>query len=50
MLNIVLVEPARIILEIGRLYVQGPSFILIHPFGFVINDKNLKAEALLGTS
>jgi tRNA (cytidine/uridine-2'-O-)-methyltransferase len=45
MLNIVLVEPEipNNTGNIGRLCVGTESRLhLIHPFGFVINDKNLK--------
>ena len=45
MLNIVLVEPEipNNTGNIGRLCVGTNSRLhLIHPFGFVINDKNLK--------
>jgi tRNA (cytidine/uridine-2'-O-)-methyltransferase len=45
MLNIVLVEPEipNNTGNIGRLCVGTESKLhLIHPFGFVINDKNLK--------
>ncbi|OAB28854.1 tRNA (cytidine/uridine-2'-O-)-methyltransferase [Flavobacterium fryxellicola] len=49
MLNIVLVEPeiANNTGNIGRLCVGTHSRLhLIHPFGFVINDKNLKRSGL----
>ena len=49
MLNIVLVEPAipNNTGNIGRLCVGTESRLhLIHPFGFVINDKNLKRSGL----
>ena len=51
MLNIVLVEPEipNNTGNIGRLCVGTESRLhLIHPFGFVINDKNLKSLAILG--
>lgn len=49
MLNIVLVEPEipNNTGNIGRLCVgTGSRLHLIHPFGFVINDKNLKRSGL----
>ena len=49
MLNIVLVEPEipNNTGNIGRLCVGTESRLhLIHPFGFVINDKNLKRSGL----
>ncbi|MFY7739603.1 MAG: tRNA (cytidine(34)-2'-O)-methyltransferase [Flavobacterium sp.] len=49
MLNIVLVEPEipNNTGNIGRLSVGTESRLhLIHPFGFVINDKNLKRSGL----
>ena len=49
MLNIVLVEPEipNNTGNIGRLCVGTESKLhLIHPFGFVINDKNLKRSGL----
>lgn len=49
MLNIVLVEPEipNNTGNIGRLCVGTESCLhLIHPFGFVINDKNLKRSGL----
>ena len=49
MLNIVLVEPEipNNTGNIGRLCVGTESRVhLIHPFGFVINDKNLKRSGL----
>jgi tRNA (cytidine/uridine-2'-O-)-methyltransferase len=49
MLNIVLVEPEipNNTGNIGRLCVGTQSRLhLIHPFGFVINDKNLKRSGL----
>lgn len=49
MLNIVLVEPEipNNTGNIGRLCVGTQSKLhLIHPFGFVINDKNLKRSGL----
>lgn len=49
MLNIVLVEPEipNNTGNIGRLCVgTGSKLHLIHPFGFVINDKNLKRSGL----
>lgn len=49
MLNIVLVEPEipNNTGNIGRLCVGTKSRLhLIHPFGFVINDKNLKRSGL----
>lgn len=49
MLNIVLVEPEipNNTGNIGRLCVGTESHLhLIHPFGFVINDKNLKRSGL----
>lgn len=49
MLNIVLVEPEipNNTGNIGRLSVGTESSLhLIHPFGFVINDKNLKRSGL----
>lgn len=49
MLNIVLVEPEipNNTGNIGRLSVGTESQLhLIHPFGFVINDKNLKRSGL----
>ena len=49
MLNIVLVEPEipNNTGNIGRLCVGTASRLhLIHPFGFVINDKNLKRSGL----
>lgn len=49
MLNIVLVEPEipNNTGNIGRLCVGTASKLhLIHPFGFVINDKNLKRSGL----
>jgi len=49
MLNIVLVEPEipNNTGNIGRLCVGTDSRLhLIHPFGFVINDKNLKRSGL----
>ncbi len=49
MLNIVLVEPEipNNTGNIGRLCVGTTSRLhLIHPFGFVINDKNLKRSGL----
>jgi tRNA (cytidine/uridine-2'-O-)-methyltransferase len=49
MLNIVLVEPeiSNNTGNIGRLCVGTESRLhLIHPFGFVINDKNLKRSGL----
>lgn len=49
MLNIVLVEPEipNNTGNIGRLCVGTESNLhLIHPFGFVINDKNLKRSGL----
>ena len=49
MLNIVLVEPEipNNTGNIGRLCVGTESLLhLIHPFGFVINDKNLKRSGL----
>ena len=49
MLNIVLVEPEipNNTGNIGRLCVGTESSLhLIHPFGFVINDKNLKRSGL----
>jgi tRNA (cytidine/uridine-2'-O-)-methyltransferase len=49
MLNIVLVEPEipNNTGNIGRLCVGTDSKLhLIHPFGFVINDKNLKRSGL----
>ena len=49
MLNIVLVEPEipNNTGNIGRLCVGTESRLhLIHPFGFVINDKNLKSSGL----
>ena len=49
MLNIVLVEPEipNNTGNIGRLCVGTSSKLhLIHPFGFVINDKNLKRSGL----
>ena len=49
MLNIVLVEPEipNNAGNIGRLCVGTESRLhLIHPFGFVINDKNLKRSGL----
>lgn len=49
MLNIVLVEPEipNNTGNIGRLSVGTESRLhLIHPFGFVINDKNLKRSSL----
>jgi tRNA (cytidine/uridine-2'-O-)-methyltransferase len=49
MLNIVLVEPEipNNTGNIGRLCVgTGNTLHLIHPFGFVINDKNLKRSGL----
>ena len=49
MLNIVLVEPEipNNTGNIGRLCVgTGCRLHLIHPFGFVINDKNLKRSGL----
>jgi tRNA (cytidine/uridine-2'-O-)-methyltransferase len=49
MLNIVLVEPEipNNTGNIGRLSVGTESKLhLIHPFGFVINDKNLKRSGL----
>jgi tRNA (cytidine/uridine-2'-O-)-methyltransferase len=49
MLNIVLVEPEipNNTGNIGRLCVGAQSRLhLIHPFGFVINDKNLKRSGL----
>lgn len=49
MLNIVLVEPEipNNTGNIGRLSVGTQSRLhLIHPFGFVINDKNLKRSGL----
>lgn len=49
MLNIVLVEPEipNNTGNIGRLCVGSESCLhLIHPFGFVINDKNLKRSGL----
>jgi tRNA (cytidine/uridine-2'-O-)-methyltransferase len=47
MLNIVLVEP-EIPNNTGILVVYGTEsrLHLIHPFGFVINDKNLKRSGL----
>lgn len=49
MLNIVLIEPEipNNTGNIGRLCVGTESHLhLIHPFGFVINDKNLKRSGL----
>lgn len=49
MLNVVLVEPEipNNTGNIGRLCVGTESRLhLIHPFGFVINDKNLKRSGL----
>ena len=49
MLNIVLVQPEipNNTGNIGRLCVGTESRLhLIHPFGFVINDKNLKRSGL----
>ena len=53
MLNIVLVEPEipNNTGNIGRLCVGTESRLhLIHPFGFVINDKNLNNNAYLATN
>lgn len=49
MLNIVLIEPEipNNTGNIGRLAVgTGSRLHLVHPFGFVINDKNLKRSGL----
>ncbi len=49
MLNVVLIEPEipNNTGNIGRLCVGTNSLLhLIHPFGFVINDKNLKRSGL----
>lgn len=49
MLNIVLIEPEipNNTGNIGRLCVgTGSRLHLVHPFGFVINDKNLKRSGL----
>jgi tRNA (cytidine/uridine-2'-O-)-methyltransferase len=47
MLNIVLVEPEiQITPNIGPCVGTESRLHLVHPFGFVINDKNLKRSGL----